>query len=39
MRSFRITPDLSLEANGVDEETYNSLRFNVLLGVQNQSSS
>ncbi|CAE6929410.1 PDE9A [Symbiodinium sp. CCMP2592] len=28
-RILRITPDLSLEANGVDEETFNSLRFNV----------
>jgi len=28
-RILRIAPDLSLEANGVDEETFNSLRFNV----------
>jgi len=29
-RILRIAPDLSVEANGVDEDTYNSLRFNVL---------
>ena len=29
LEALRITPDLSLEANGVDEETFNSLRFNV----------